>query len=174
MHTHTARIALGRPSITDEEVAPCGVADRRRVEGGRGGSVGRRDPPEARHRSHTYFTWKSKYGSASVKDLTRLQELKQEDAKLKRVYARTRAGERSDLGSACPEVVTPSAKREAVGFLTAQHGLSVQPARVSRGQTVAGGLLTASTTSRGCGSRRGGCPSGGGDDKAAMGLLEVP
>lgn len=35
----------------------------------------------------TYFTWKSKYGGASVKDLTRLKELEQENAKLKRMYA---------------------------------------------------------------------------------------
>jgi putative transposase len=35
----------------------------------------------------TYFTWKSKYGGASVKDLTRLKELEQENAKLKRLYA---------------------------------------------------------------------------------------
>lgn len=35
----------------------------------------------------TSFTWKSKYGGASVKDLTRLKELDQENAKLKRMYA---------------------------------------------------------------------------------------
>lgn len=35
----------------------------------------------------TYFTWKSKDGGASVKDLTRLKELEQENAKLKRLYA---------------------------------------------------------------------------------------
>ena len=36
---------------------------------------------------NTYFTWKSKYGGASVKDLTRLKELEHENAKLKRMYA---------------------------------------------------------------------------------------
>ena len=35
----------------------------------------------------TYFAWKSKYGGASVKDLTRLKELEHENAKLKRMYA---------------------------------------------------------------------------------------
>jgi putative transposase len=35
----------------------------------------------------TYFTWKSKYGGASVKELTRLKELEHENAKLKRMYA---------------------------------------------------------------------------------------
>lgn len=35
----------------------------------------------------TYFKWKSKYGGASVKDLTRLKELEHENAKLKRMYA---------------------------------------------------------------------------------------
>jgi len=36
---------------------------------------------------NTYFSWKSKYGGASVKDLTRLKELEHENAKLKRMYA---------------------------------------------------------------------------------------
>ena len=35
----------------------------------------------------TYFLWKSKYGGASVRDLARLRELEQENAKLKRMYA---------------------------------------------------------------------------------------
>ena len=35
----------------------------------------------------TYFTWKSKYGGASVPELRRLKELEQENAKLKRMYA---------------------------------------------------------------------------------------
>lgn len=35
----------------------------------------------------TYFAWKSKYGGANVKDLTRLKELEHENAKLKRMYA---------------------------------------------------------------------------------------
>lgn len=35
----------------------------------------------------TYFRWKSKYGGASVKELTRLKELEHENAKLKRMYA---------------------------------------------------------------------------------------
>jgi putative transposase len=35
----------------------------------------------------TYFRWKSKYGGASVKELTRLRELEHENAKLKRMYA---------------------------------------------------------------------------------------
>jgi putative transposase len=35
----------------------------------------------------TYFAWKSKYGGASVKELTRLRELEHENAKLKRMYA---------------------------------------------------------------------------------------
>lgn len=36
---------------------------------------------------NTYFAWKSKYGGASVKELTRLKELEHENAKLKRMYA---------------------------------------------------------------------------------------
>ena len=35
----------------------------------------------------TYFAWKSKYGGAGVKELTRLKELEHENAKLKRMYA---------------------------------------------------------------------------------------
>jgi len=35
----------------------------------------------------TYYLWKSRYSGATVKDLTRLRELEQENAKLKRMYA---------------------------------------------------------------------------------------
>ena len=35
----------------------------------------------------TFFTWRSKYGGASVSDVTRLRELEAENAKLKRMYA---------------------------------------------------------------------------------------
>ena len=35
----------------------------------------------------TYFLWRSKYGGATVEDLTRLKELESENAKLKRMYA---------------------------------------------------------------------------------------
>jgi putative transposase len=35
----------------------------------------------------TYVSWKSKYAGASVQDLTRLKELEQENAKLKRMSA---------------------------------------------------------------------------------------
>ena len=35
----------------------------------------------------TVFKWRSKYGGASVSDVTRLRELDAENAKLKRMYA---------------------------------------------------------------------------------------
>jgi putative transposase len=35
---------------------------------------------------NTYFTWKRKYGGASVADLRRLKELEAENARLKRMY----------------------------------------------------------------------------------------
>ena len=35
----------------------------------------------------TFFKWRSKYGGASVSDMTRLWELEAEHAKLKRMYA---------------------------------------------------------------------------------------
>jgi putative transposase len=35
----------------------------------------------------TFFTWRAKYGGATVAELKRLKELEQENAKLKRMYA---------------------------------------------------------------------------------------
>lgn len=35
----------------------------------------------------TFFTWKQKYGGATVAELKRLKELEAENAKLKRMYA---------------------------------------------------------------------------------------
>lgn len=34
-----------------------------------------------------YYAWKSKYGGATVSDLTRMGELEAENARLKRMYA---------------------------------------------------------------------------------------
>jgi putative transposase len=36
---------------------------------------------------NTYFSWKSKYGGATISELRRLRELEAENAKLKRMYA---------------------------------------------------------------------------------------
>lgn len=35
----------------------------------------------------TFFTWRAKYGGATVAELKRLKELEQENARLKRMYA---------------------------------------------------------------------------------------
>lgn len=35
----------------------------------------------------TFFTWRAKYGGATVAELKRLKELEQENAKFKRMYA---------------------------------------------------------------------------------------
>jgi putative transposase len=35
----------------------------------------------------TYYSWKAKYGGATVNEIRRLQELEAENAKLKRMYA---------------------------------------------------------------------------------------
>lgn len=35
----------------------------------------------------TYFAWKAKYANATISELTRLRELEQENARLKRMYA---------------------------------------------------------------------------------------
>ena len=35
----------------------------------------------------TFFTWRTKYGGATVAELKRLKELEQENARLKRMYA---------------------------------------------------------------------------------------
>jgi putative transposase len=35
----------------------------------------------------TYFAWKARYANATVSELTRLRELEQENARLKRMYA---------------------------------------------------------------------------------------
>jgi putative transposase len=36
---------------------------------------------------NTYFSWKSRFGGATVPELRRLRELEMENAKLKRMYA---------------------------------------------------------------------------------------
>ena len=62
-----------------------------------------------------------------MKDLARLKELEQENAKLN-ACTPSRAGECGDQRRPEPKVVTPSAKREAVEILAGTHGLSVRGA----------------------------------------------
>ena len=76
----------------------------------------------------TYFHWRAKYAGASVDELKRLKELEAENAKLKRMYCRTRSGERGDQGRLEPKAMTPSAKREALAVLVQEHGVPVRRA----------------------------------------------
>ena len=52
----------------------------------------------------TFFKWRSKYGGASVSDVTRLRELDAENAKLKRMYADLEAPERRHQGCPGPKI----------------------------------------------------------------------
>ena len=60
----------------------------------------------------TVFKWRSKYGGASVSDVTRLRELDAENAKLKRMYADL-ALENAAIKDVLPE--NYRAVREATG-----------------------------------------------------------
>ena len=46
-----------------------------------------RVPVKAGVSKATFFTWRSKYGGATVRELARLKELEAENTKLKRMYA---------------------------------------------------------------------------------------
>jgi putative transposase len=72
---------------SDEEVEVQRITDCGDLEGG-----GTRVPVAQVLRQHgisqaTYYSWKAKYGGASLAELKRLRELEAENSKLKRMYA---------------------------------------------------------------------------------------
>ena len=76
----------------------------------------------------TYFNWKTKYGGASVADLSRLQGARGGEREAQADVRRAGARERGDQGCAQPKTVTPSAKRQVVAILVGEHRLSVRRA----------------------------------------------
>jgi len=113
---------------SDEVVKVQRIAGRWDPEGRRSRGPGRSDPAQARHQPSHLLRVEVPVRGASVAELKRLKELEAENAKLKRIVRRSGVGERSDQGCVGPKVVTPSAKHEAVQFMTQEHGLFVQRA----------------------------------------------
>ena len=70
----------------------------------------------------TFFKWRSKYGGASVSDVTRLREIEAENAKLKRMYADL-ALENAAIKDVLPKIIEPSAKRQGAALLIGDHRL---------------------------------------------------
>ncbi len=103
----------------------------------------------------TFFQWRSTYGGASISDVKRLRELETENAKLEANVCGLGARERRHQGCAPPKTVTPSAKRQMVEVLVAEHQPPVQRAcRVMRLSRAAYGVLPASSPSESAGCRR--------------------
>ena len=77
----------------------------------------------------TFFKWRSKYAGASVADVKRLRELEGENAKQAEADVR-RPGARERRHQRCPgpKTVTPSAKRQALDVLVAEHQLPIRRA----------------------------------------------
>jgi putative transposase len=67
----------------------------------------------------TFDNWKAKYGGMTV------AELEAENAKLKRIVADQALRQRGAEGPSQSKVVSPQARREAVGILTDERGLGV-------------------------------------------------
>ena len=73
----------------------------------------------------TYYHWKSKYAGTGVPELKRLRELEAENAKPKRMYADLALENTAIKGRSQPKTLTPSAKREAIRIMTAEHRLPI-------------------------------------------------
>ncbi len=61
----------------------------------------------------TFYNWKAKYAGMTVSETRRLNELEQENAKLKRLLADAESQQGGVKGPARPKMVTPQAKRAA-------------------------------------------------------------
>ncbi|HVU46224.1 MAG TPA: IS3 family transposase, partial [Terracidiphilus sp.] len=84
----------------------------------------------------TFYNWKARYAGMTVSEARRLKELEAENGKLKRLLADAELDKAALKGSAGPKMVSPQAKREAVGVLMTDHDFGVTRAcglvRISR------------------------------------------
>ncbi len=67
---------------------------------------------------------KAKFDVMEVSEVMRLNTLEDENTRLKRLFGRHDAGQRSLEGSLGKEMVTPAAKRKAVAHLRESFGMS--------------------------------------------------
>ncbi|MEO1308298.1 MAG: IS3 family transposase [Pseudomonadota bacterium] len=74
--------------------------------------------------SATFYSWRKKYGGMDASEAKRLRELEAENAKLKRIVADQMLDMTSMKELLALKLVTPMAKRKAVGFLISEMGLS--------------------------------------------------
>ncbi|MDJ0820302.1 MAG: IS3 family transposase [Paracoccaceae bacterium] len=74
--------------------------------------------------SATFYSWRKKYGGMDASEAKRLRELEVENAKLKRIVADQMLDMTSMKELPGKKLVTPMAKRKAVGYLISEMGLS--------------------------------------------------
>ena len=72
----------------------------------------------------TFCNWRKRYGGMEASEAKRLQELESENAKLKRIVAVQMLDMTAMKELLAKKLVTPMAKRKAVGFLMTEMGLS--------------------------------------------------
>ncbi|MGR7994748.1 IS3 family transposase [Xanthobacter sp. ZOL 2024] len=70
------------------------------------------------------YKWKSRFGGMEVSEAKRLRALEDENAKLKRMLADAMLDNVALKDPLGKEVVTPAAKRKAIGHLMGHHGMS--------------------------------------------------
>ncbi|WP_136468759.1 transposase, partial [Flagellimonas onchidii] len=79
----------------------------------------------------TFYNWKAKYGGMRVNQLKKMKEMESELAEFKRMYADL-AFENNALKNLIEKkALRPAEKREAVGYLAKEEGLSIRRACVA-------------------------------------------
>jgi len=74
--------------------------------------------------SATFYNWRKKYGGLEVNEARRLRELETENARLKKIVADQILDMSAMKELLAKNLVTPMARRKAVGFLMTEMGLS--------------------------------------------------
>jgi putative transposase len=72
----------------------------------------------------TFYRWKAQYGGLEVSQLRRLRQLEDENRKLKQVVAELTLDNHAAHGSRHKKLVTPTARRSAVGYLQTTYSCS--------------------------------------------------
>src|ERR1700738_2922944 len=70
------------------------------------------------------YKWRARFGGMEVSEAQRLKTLEDENTRLKRLFGRRHAEQRSLEGPLGKKMVTPAAKRKAVARLRETFGMS--------------------------------------------------
>ncbi|WP_240773456.1 IS3 family transposase [Pontibacter sp. SGAir0037] len=78
--------------------------------------------------SSAFYKWRQRYGGLEVKELKRMKELEEENARLKKMFAELSLVHHALKDAVEKKPLEPDEKKALVGFMVEEHGVSVRQA----------------------------------------------